>query len=106
MRQAIVKINRKRVGVLTETDEGRFIFQYDEGWLSHPDSMPVSLTLPLRREAYTSDYLFPYFYAMLSEGANRAAQCTAFRIDPTDDFGLLLATASVDTIGNVTVDAV
>lgn len=104
MRKAVVRINRQLVGWLTETDEGKYLFSYDPSYLALPDCKPVSLNMPLRAEVYSSDHLFPYFYAMLSEGANRAAQCTAFRIDSSDDFGLLLTTASVDTIGYVTVE--
>jgi serine/threonine-protein kinase HipA len=40
---------------------------------------------------------------MLSEGVNRKLQCTQLRIDETDNFGLLLATAQFDTIGAITV---
>jgi serine/threonine-protein kinase HipA len=40
---------------------------------------------------------------MLSEGANKALQCTTLKIDENDAFGLLLATAEHDTIGAITV---
>lgn len=106
MRKAVVRINNQLAGWLVETDERKYLFSYDPSYLALLDSKPVSLTMPLRAEAYSSDHLFPYFYAMLSEGANRAAQCSAFRIDLSDDFGLLLATAAVDTIGYVTVEPV
>ena len=44
-----------------------------------------------------------FFYNMLSEGANKALQCTTLKIDENDAFGLLLATADNDTIGAITV---
>ena len=40
---------------------------------------------------------------MLSEGENRQIQSQLLRIDPDDDFGILLATCSTDTIGAITV---
>lgn len=40
---------------------------------------------------------------MLSEGENRKMQARYHRLDEHDDFGILLATASYDTIGCVTV---
>ena len=40
---------------------------------------------------------------MLSEGANKTIQCASLKIDENDDFGLLLATARYDTIGNITI---
>jgi serine/threonine-protein kinase HipA len=59
--------------------------------------------MPVRKEAYQSPFLFPYFYNMLSEGANRQLQSTLLHIDENDDFGILLATAQHDTIGAVTI---
>ena len=59
--------------------------------------------MPVREEPYKSDYLFPYFFNMLSEGANRKTQSMLLHIDEDDDFGILLATAQVDTIGAVTI---
>ena len=40
---------------------------------------------------------------MLSEGENRQVQSVLLRIDPEDDFGILLATCQIDTIGAITV---
>ena len=40
---------------------------------------------------------------MLSEGANKRIQCHVYKIDERDHFGLLLATASKDTIGTITI---
>lgn len=57
----------------------------------------------VRTEPYRSAHLFPYFFNMLSEGANRQMQSLLLHIDETDDFGIMLATAQYDTIGAVTV---
>jgi serine/threonine-protein kinase HipA len=59
--------------------------------------------MPVRTEPYRSAHLFPYFFNMLSEGANRQMQSLLLHIDETDDFGIMLATAQYDTIGAVTV---
>ena len=59
--------------------------------------------MPVRNEPYNSNYLFPYFFNMLSEGANRELQSIVHHIDENDDFGILLATAHTDTIGAVTI---
>lgn len=59
--------------------------------------------MPIRRQPYHSDYLFPYFFNMLSEGENRMIQSRLLHIDEKDDFGIMLATAQYDTIGAVTV---
>ena len=40
---------------------------------------------------------------MLPEGTNKKTVCFNLRIDETDDFGILMATAENDTIGAVRV---
>ena len=62
--------------------------------------------MPVRVEPYRSSHLFPYFFNMLSEGANRQTQSQLLHIDENDDFGILLATAQEDTIGAVTIKPV
>lgn len=103
MRQAEVYVNNVRAGILTESDDGKFTFRYDDGYFNAKNSSAVSVSLPLAEQEYHSDYLFPFFYNMLSEGANKKRYCRLLKIDEDDDFGLLLATARHDTIGNVTV---
>ena len=63
----------------------------------------MCLAMPVRKEAYHSIHLFPYFFNMLSEGSNRQVQSMLHHIDENDDFGIMLATAQHDTIGAVTV---
>lgn len=103
MRQAMVYSNGIAAGTLTETDDGKYIFKYDASYLADDSRKAISLSLPKRSEAFVSDELFPFFYNMLSEGANKALQCRTLKIDENDAFGLLLATADNDTIGAVTV---
>lgn len=99
MRQCKVLVNDKEAGVLQETDDRQYHFTYLEDYHGNP----VCLAMPVRLETYQSDYLFPYFFNMLSEGANRQTQSMVLHIDENDDFGILLATAQNDTIGAVTV---
>ena len=90
-------------GELGETEEGKFVFSYNQGYLVQPSVRPVSLTLPLREEPYTADRLFPFFYGLLAEGVLKEFQCRDLKIDETDAFGRLLKTAGGETIGDVTV---
>lgn len=103
MRQAEVLSNKVVAGILTETDDGHYTFKYDDAYLINADLRPISLALPKRKEEYISDELFPFFFNMLSEGANKAIQCRTLKIDEKDYFGLLLATAKYDTIGAITI---
>ena len=103
MRVAEVFTNGVLAGTLSETDEGKYIFKYDNAYLLDSRNRAISLSLPKRKEAFVADELFPFFYNMLSEGANKALQCMTLKIDENDAFGLLLATANNDTIGAITV---
>ena len=103
MRACKVYINHKEAGVLEETDEKKYVFTYSNNYIAAGNQQPVCIAMPVREEPYQSDYLFPYFFNMLSEGANRKTQSLLLHIDEDDDFGILLATAQVDTIGAVTI---
>lgn len=103
MRKAEVYDNGILAGTLEQNEDGMFIFRYAESYLTSPTTKGVSLTLPKKGEEYRSRVLFPFFFNMLSEGANKLIQCTKFKIDEQDHFGLLLATAKEDTIGTVTI---
>jgi len=103
MRQGRVYLRNIPVGVISETDDGEYRFQYDTEYAADSNNEPVSLTLPLREEPFYSKVLFPCFFSLLSEGENRRAQADFLRIDPEDDFGIMLATATTDTIGAITI---
>lgn len=101
-RSAYVFYNGQPAGVLTKAGS-HYHFAYNEAYLNKPGSRPVSITMPLRKEEYESDVLFPVFANMLSEGANKRTQCRLLRIDENDYFSLLLATTMDDSIGPITV---
>lgn len=103
MRSCEVLVNKIKAGILEENDKREFIFTYDKEYLERPDAKPVSLTLPIRKEPYFSQYLFPTFANMLSEGENREIQSQLLHVDPEDDFGIMLETCLYDTIGAVTI---
>lgn len=103
MRKANIYCNGELAGTLIKHNPKSYEFCYDDAWLVN-DKMPsISLTLPKTKKSYRSDYLFPFFFNMISEGVNKQLQCRQFKIDENDYFELLLATASKDTIGAITV---
>ena len=106
MRKAKVYRNGSLVGELTEHSREQYFFTYDEAWFNDPAKPAVSLTLPKTQRTYESEYLFPFFFNMLSEGVNKRLQSNLLRIDENDHFSLLMATAQFDTIGAITVKPV
>lgn len=102
MRKAIVNVNRRPAGILQELNQNHYKFEYLKEYLADSDAMPVSLTLPKREQTYESEHLFPCFFNLLSEGANKEMQCRALHIDTNDYFGLLLETAQFDCAGFLT----
>ena len=84
MRKAEVLVNNRLAGILEEKSEGGYQFSYTQ-------------------EIYQSEYLFPFFTNMLAEGSNKEVQCRLHKINKNDLFGLLLATAGTDTIGNILI---
>lgn len=79
---------------------------YDSDYIQDDKNSPICFALPLKKEEYKSKVLFPFFFNMLSEGANRRMQSELLHIDAEDDFGILLETAQYDTIGAVTVEPI
>ena len=102
MRACKVYVHDVEAGLLQETDDREYVFTYHDDYQGDP----VCLAMPVRQKVYRSDHLFPYFFNMLSEGANRQVQSTLLHIDEKDDFGIMMATAQYDTIGAVTVKPV
>jgi HipA-like protein len=103
MRALEIYRNGVLAGVLSELSTAHYVFAYDLMYFTDESQPAISLTLPKTQRKYESEYLFPLFYNMLSEGANRKLQSLQLRIDEEDDFGLLSATAQADTIGAITV---
>ena len=103
MRQAGVYRNGELAGYLRELASGGYEFEYTSSWFLDADKPPLSLSFPKSRQKYQGEFLFPFFFNLLSEGANKHLQSSFLRVDERDSFGLLLATAQTDTIGAVTI---
>ncbi len=103
MRAMEIYRNGILAGTLTEENRQHYVFRYDDNYFNDANKPGISLTLPKTQKEYSSKFLFPFFFNMLSEGVNRKLQSTQLRIDEEDNFGLLAATAQYDTIGAITV---
>jgi len=103
MRQGQVFYKNELAGMIQETDEG-FTFQYDSEYLLNKESKPISLTLPLQKNAYFHKILFPFFDGLIPEGWLLNIAMNNWKLKSSDRFGLLL-TLCKDCIGCVTIIA-
>ena len=101
MKQAKIYMRHLFAGILTEDDTG-YSFCYDFGYLHTEDAEAISLTMPLRKEAYHSKVLFPFFDGLIPEGWLLDVAGRSWKIDLRDRMSLLLACCK-DCIGAVSV---
>ncbi len=103
-RQAKIFVEENFAGILSESSDGEFIFQYNSEYVNLPDSHPVSLSLPKRILPYTSNRLFPFFDGLIPEGWLLDIGVKNWKLNAKDRMGLLLHLCK-DCIGNVSVIA-
>lgn len=98
-RSAVVLFRDEEVGTLKEI-ENEYLFEYSEKSISNNKS--ISASLPVRKEPYKSERLFPFFEGLVPEGWYLYLVCATLKIDSNDIFGILLATCK-DSIGAVSI---
>jgi serine/threonine-protein kinase HipA len=103
MRSGQVFYKNELAGILSQLDNGSFIFRYEERWLNDSSKPSISLTLPKIKMEFQSSTLFPFFFNLIPEGVNKRLICSKKRIDFDDYFGILLEVAGGDTIGAVKI---
>ncbi len=101
MRQGEIWVNKDLAGILTEDEEG-YHFTYSKEYLVKENAVPASLTLPLQKETFHADFLFPFFDGLIPEGWLLDIAQKNWKLNPRDRMGLLLATCK-DCIGNISV---
>jgi len=77
-----------RVGTLAMV-EGRLNFCYASAWLSRPDAIALSASLPLQAEPFDDHKTRPYFAGLLPEGQMRRLIAQQFQVSSQNDFALL-----------------
>lgn len=99
MRKAEIFLHDKKAGVLIEEEKDtRYRFLYNKNYVG-PN---VSVTMPVRKQAYTFDRFPPFFEGLLPEGANLEMLLRRLKIDRNDPYSQLMAVGA-DTVGAVTV---
>lgn len=62
-----VLLNNRPVGRLEKESSGAIHFRYEESWLAKGDAIPVSLSLPLREDAYCGERVTSVFENLLPD---------------------------------------
>lgn len=102
MRQAIVKYNNELAGILTEENDGEYLFVYAEEYIKKYPNQFITFQMPVREQPYRSKKLFPFFDGLIPEGWLLNIAIESWRLNRNDRMGLLLACCK-NTIGAVSI---
>lgn len=102
MRQAIIKYNTIKAGLLTEEDSGEYVFTYDKEYVNKYPEQFISFNMPVTTQAYRSKRLFSFFDGLIPEGWLLNIAVESWKINKNDRMGLLIACCR-STIGAVSV---
>lgn len=102
MRQAIIKYNNIEAGLLTETNDGEYLFTYMSEYITKYENDCITLTMPVNDTIYKENRLFPFFEGLIPEGWLLDIAIKSWRINTNDRMGLLLACCK-NCIGAVSV---
>ena len=105
MRQGIVKYNNRLAGLLTEEDNGDYLFVYDETYAQTYPNQFITFQMPVTNRPYRSKRLFPFFDGLIPEGWLLTIAAESWKINKNDRMGLLLACCQ-NAIGAVSIHPV
>jgi len=82
-----VRLNKKFIGYLEQNEQGKFVFTY-----AGSNTLPLSLSLPVRQKSYQDKECRGFFEGLLPEGEQlRAYIGKKYGINPKNEFSLLKA---------------
>lgn len=91
-RDLLVSINGIPIGRLSKARSGAIAFVYDADWLARENAFPVSLSLPLREDAYAGDPVLAVFDNLLPDNPDvRRRLAERARAQGLDAFSILSA---------------
>ena len=102
MRQGKVYYKDYLAGIITETNEGEYIFKYDGTYIKEHAGEFITFSMPVREEVYRDNRLFPFFEGLIPEGWLLDIASNSWKINQNDRMGLLLACCQ-NCIGAVSV---
>lgn len=105
MRRAEIYYKDVLAGILTETNEGQYLFQYDREYVAQYPDQSITFSMPVTERPYNDNRLFPFFEGLIPEGWLLDIASKNWKINPNDRMGLLLACCQ-NCIGAVSVKAI
>ena len=102
MRKAEVFYNADLAGILTETNEGDYFFEYDENYSKKFPEQFLTFTMPVYGKKFKDVRLFPFFEGLIPEGWLLDIAAENWKINRNDRMGLLLACCG-NCIGAVSI---
>lgn len=105
MRKAAIYYKNILAGILTETNEGEYVFQYEEKYVKEYPKQFLTFTMPVSPKPYTDKRLFPFFEGLIPEGWLLDIASKNWKINQNDRMGLLLACCQ-NCIGAVSVQPI
>ena len=105
MRKGKVYYKEHFAGIITETDDGEFVFQYDESFVAEHPREFITFTMPVTNKPYTDKRLFAFFDGLIPEGWLLDIASKNWKINQNDRMGLLLACCK-NCIGAVSVEQI
>ena len=102
MRQGKVYYKDYLAGIITETDDGEYVFQYNETYVKEHLDEFITFTMPVTDQPYNEKRLFPFFDGLIPEGWLLDIASKSWKINQNDRMGLLLACCQ-NCIGAVSV---
>mgnify|MGYP006091064937 CR=1 FL=1 len=102
MRRAEIYYQDDLAGILTETDEGDYVFRYEDYYVeNHPHDF-ITFSMPVSKIPFSEKRLFPFFEGLIPEGWLLDIASKSWKINRNDRMGLLLACCR-NCIGAVSV---
>lgn len=84
-----VYLRRKFVGRLIQDENGQLAFLYAGGWLNNPNAVPLSHSLPLRKEKFNRNECRGFFAGVLPDESKREIIAKNLGISARNDFAML-----------------
>ncbi len=94
-----VYMNGILIGTLLREPSNQLVFTYDENWLTHENTRPISLSMPLTEIPYRGENVYNYFDNLLPDSTLIRKRIQTRFNSPTDQCFDLLSMIGTDCVG-------